>query len=262
MTFATKSARFGNGGVQGVPGVATKFDKFAKWKGDTSPHMVGFKVEDSDGNVYRMAHFGADVNRGVLVAQDISESSLGDSDNVLAAASAGQNYVTATIGGSTVINANQYAGGRLIISDDTGEGFTYSVTGNTANSTVGGTVDIYINPPLEAAVATTSDFILVGNKYANLEIATTGTDCYLAGVTCQTMDVSEASYGWVQTKGLVGILMAGSDAIGDKVILSTETNGAVCGIADHSSNTLDQIVGACVVAADATGHGAYYINLE
>ena len=262
------SSRFGSGAVQGVPSVAADFDKFAEHA--TPQHQLGYKVEDVDGNVYRYAHFGATVNRGVLVSQDVSESSLGDSDNVIVASASasdtsygtiGSKSIEITAGGSTVIAADQYAGGKFITTDDTGEGYTYDIVGNTANSTSGSNIRLDLRQPLQVAVDGTTDFIIVGNKYANLEINTAATDNIIAGVSCST--ISTASYyGWVQTKGIVGILCGGTDAIGDYINPSNTTSGAVVCQSSPNSVTVDQILGSCVVAGDSGGHGAYYINVD
>jgi hypothetical protein len=272
----SSSSTFSSGKNQGVPTVSADFDKFAKHA--TPRFAIGFKVEDGDGNVYRYSHFGADTNRGVLVSQDVSESSLGDSDNVIVASAScantsdgtkGSRYLNITTGNyssggtATEVTANQFAGGTFITSDDAGEGYTYDIVGNTTNAG-SSTIRVELRQPIQVALGATTDFIIVGNKYANLEIATNGTDCTLAGVTCQTMDVSEEAWGWVQTKGLVGILCAGTDVLGEKVVLSQGTSGAVicASSVTESSQSLDQVVGSCVVAGDSTGHGVYYINLE
>lgn len=271
--MATSSnSYFGNGTVIGVPQVAVDFDKFAKHASPRFP--IGFKVEDVDGAVYRYAHFGADTNRGVVVAQDSSESSLGDSDNVVVASAsstvttdgtAGQRFVEINTGiyGSTTgteIKTNQFAGGKFIVSDDSGEGYTYNIIGNTSNASAN--MRLELKEKLQVALGATTDFIIVGNKYANLEIATT-TDEFLAGVTCQTMDVSEQAYGWVQTKGIVGILTGTADVAGENLLLSSATSGAVVTASDAAQvGSINNYFGFSIVPGDSTGHGAYYINLE
>jgi len=267
------NSTFGSGTNQGVPTVSADFNKFDKHA--TPRFAVGFKVEDGDGNVYRYSHFGADVNRGVLVSQDLSESSLGDSDNAIVASAsctvttdgtAGSKYLEITTGiyGSTTnteITEDQFAGGKFITSDDAGEGYTYDIVGNSANTAA--TIRLQLKQPLQVAVTAATDFIIVGNRYANLEIATNGTDCATAGVTCQTMDVSEEAWGWVQTKGVVGILCHGTDVVGENISLTNLISGAVvCASNAAAIASIDTIVGSCYVAGDSTGHGAYYINLE
>lgn len=266
------SSYFGNGKIQGNPQVAVDFDKFAS---DATPkYALGYRIEDSDGNVYRYGHFGADTARGVVVAQDVSESSLGDSDNVIVASASctvttdgtvGSSYFEVTAGNSTIpITVNEFAGGRLVIIDDKGEGYTYNIIGNTANATEGSTIRVQIREKLQSALDATSDFIIMGNRYANLEIASNGTDCIVAGVTCRSMTTTRP-YGWVQTKGVVGILTSGTNVIGENIALSSATSGAVGCYSDATvaaSLTVDQVLGACLIAGDTSGHGVYYINVD
>lgn len=268
------SSWFSSGAAVGVPQVAGEFNKFDLHK--TPQFRIGHKIEDADGNVYRYAHFGADTNRGVLVSQDVSESSLGDSDNVIVASASctditdgtiGSRYLCITAGDSGLeITADEFAGGKFITSDDAGEGYTYDIVGNTANATGGSSFRLQLRQPLQVAVTAATDFIIVGNRYANLEIATSGTDAILAGVTCSTMDVSEQAYGWIQTKGIVGVLTASADVIGETISLSATSGAVACNSVLNGAYPLcasvDQIIGSCVVPGDASGHGAYFINLE
>jgi len=257
-------------GVVGVPQVGGAFDKFQM---DATPkYNLGFKVESADGKVYRYSHFGDDVNRGVLVAQDLSESSVVDTDNaIIDSASAvtttdgliKSKYVQLTLAS---ITAGQLAGGVFITTDDAGEGYTYDIVGNTAtNDPATGDIRIELAQPLQVAVTSATDFCIMGNQYSNLEIATT-TDAGIAGVTCATMDVSEAAWGWIQTKGRVGILQDGTIAVGGIVTLSDGTSGAVQALAGGGTDVTDvisePIVGFCTVAGDTGGHGGFVINLE
>lgn len=268
----SSSSYFKNGTVIGVPQVAVDFDKFAEHATPRFP--IGFKVEDGDGSIYRYSHFGATVNRGVVVAQDLSESSLGDSDNsIVASASAsvttdglaGQKYVEINTGiygtsTSTSIAANQYAGGKLIITDDAGEGYTYNIVGNTSNASAN--MRLQLKEEIQVALTATTDFIIVGNKYANLEIATT-TDEFFAGVTCRTISTA-GYYGWIQTKGIVGILTGTVDVAGENLLLSTLTPGAVVTASDtgQATPTINAWFGFSIIPGDSTGHGAYWVNFE
>ncbi len=272
MTRSTLSS-YGSGTIQGISLVAGEFNKFAEH--ETPQYRIGHKIEDADGSVYRYAHYGADTNRGVLVSTDISESCMGDSNDAIVASAScsvttdgtvGYHHFEVTGGDSGLaIVVDQFAGGKLIVSDDAGEGFTYDIVGNTANATDTSSFRVQLKQSIQVALTAASDFIIVGNKYSNLEIATHATDNYIAGVSCSTMDVSDKPFGWVQTKGVCGILEGTASVAGEKAILSPATSGAT-GTASipqsADANSLDQIIGSCVVAGDSTGHGAYYINLE
>ncbi len=242
-------------------------------KDATAKFAIGTRLERQDGNVYVYSHFGADVNRGVLVAVDASESSVVDTDNVIIAPASAQTTTDGTLGSKFIeitlasVTANQFSGGYFVTTDDTGEGYTYRIKGNTAtDDPASGNFRLELHEPLQVAVDGTTDFAIQGSLYANLEIATAATDIALAGVTCQTMDVSEQAYGWVCVKGVVGILQDGTIAIGDMVTLSDGTNGAVQAAAGGGTTIGDliaeELVGHCLIAGDSTGHGVFKINVS
>lgn len=254
-----------------APTLAGNFNKF---KMDAAPkYPLGFKVEMGDGTIYRYSHFGADTNRGVLVAQDLSESSLVDSDGIVVASASSVTVTDSTIGSfyteitlaSTTVN--QYAGGKLIVTDDAGEGYTYDILGNTAtNDPATGNIRIRLAQKLQVALTTASDIAIMGSPYSNLEVATT-TDAMIAGVSCSSMDVSEAAWGWIQTKGICGILQdVNVPTIGAVATLSNLTAGAVTIMGGNSTYAtyygLNPIVGVFVDLGDSTGHAAVKINLE
>ena len=265
--MALDSSRYFSNQASVGLGAATagQFDKFDLHA--TAKYPLGFKVEQYDGTVYRYAHLGAATNRGVVVSQDLSETSIADTDNaVIAPASAvavpdetqkpgaiGSHYVQLTVASVT---ANQFRGGKFVVTDDTGEGYTYDVLGNTATDTPAtGDIRIQLAQALQVALDTSSDIALTGSMYMDVETATTGTDEAPIGVTCSTT-TSALPFCWVQTKGVVGILQDGAIALGDVVALSTAGNVKVA--ADYNS----PFIGYCVDPGDTTGHGTFKINLE
>lgn len=244
------------------------FDKHAIQR-----YAIGTRVTRADGNEYVYSHFGADVNRGVLVAVDASESSVVDSDNVIVAPASAVNTSDGTIGSKFVeitlaaVTANQYAGGYFVTTDDTGEGYTYRIKGNTATGNpASGNFRLELFDPLQVALDATTDFAIQGCLYANLEIATPATDAVLAGVTVSTMDVSEQAYGWIQVKGVCGILQDGTIALGDQVTLSDGVNGAVQvgggGGTSVADLVAEQYIGTCLIDGDTGGHGVFNIAIN
>lgn len=266
--FALNS-RIGLGGS-----LADTFDKFEQ---ATSPRLhVGFKVEEADGTIYRYSHFGATVNRGVLCAQDKSESSVPDADNAIiapgSATDARNGETPGTISTRVVqitkasVSAGDYIGAKFIITDDTGEGFTYDVVDNTAtDDPASGDFHLFLRQKLQVALDATTDYAIVANKWHNLEIATAATDHILAGVSCKTIDAAD-NYGWVQSKGIVGILQDGTIADGDMITLSDGTSGAVQTAAGGGTDVADlvaeSLVGYCADAGDTGGHGVFEINVD
>ena len=257
-------------GAVGVPQVGGAFDKFEMHA--TPKFNLGFKVETADGKIYRWAYFGADTTRGVLVASDLSESSLVDTDNaVIDSASCvdttdgliKSKHIQLTVASVTL---DMFAGGVLITTDDAGEGYTYDIVGNDAtDATATGDTRIQLAQPLQIALTSSSDVLIMGNQYNNLEIATT-TDAGLAGVTCSVIDQSEAPYGWIQTKGRVGILTDGTVTVGGIVTLSDSTSGAIHAIGgggtDVSDIITEPIVGYATVDGDSGAQSGVIMNLE
>ncbi len=247
------------------------YDKHA-----TPRYAIGTRICRQDGNEYVYSHFGADTNRGVLVATDVSESSRVDSDNIIVAPASAQTTTDGTIGNKFIeitlasVTANQFAGGYFVTTDDVGEGYTYRVKGNTATGDpASGNFRLELYDKLQVAVDATTDFAIQGSLYTNLEIAVDGTDDCLAGITVSTMDVSAQAYGWVCVKGIVGALSDAQTtaiAIGDTVSLSSEVSGAVMILGEGSTAAVEyakeEIIGTCLIAPDDTGHGVYKVNIS
>lgn len=269
--MALSSARYFSKGSVGFGGsTAGAFDKFEQ---SASPkYHVGYKVEQADGSIYRYVHFGATVNRGVLVAGDVSETSVVDTDNVIVASASSVNTSDGTIGSYFVeitlasVTANMYAGGKFITTDDTGEGYTYDIVGNTATGDpASGNFRLQLLQPLQVALGTTTDFSICANKFHNLEIATTATDAIVVGVSCATITAAD-NYGWIQTRGVCGVLQdATVPAIGEMVSASSATSGAVTKALNTGtvgSIVKSVMVGRCVDPGDSTGATAVDLMLD
>ena len=272
------TSRFSNAAI-GVPQVADDFDKFEM--NATPKHPLGFKVESANGDVYRYAQFGADTNRGVLVSADLSEVSLVDDDNHLIAPSSTYQMATEPVGvypgaiGSRYIimtlaatAAHLYAGAKITLTDGTGIGWTYDVIDNTAtDNPASGKIRFQLGQQLQVAVDTTTDVSINGCLYNDLEIATPATDACVVGVTCSTIAYATAPYGWIQTKGVVGILQdVNVPTIGAVATLSNITSGAVTIMGGNSTYATyygkNPIIGYYVDLGDSAGLSVCKINLE
>lgn len=239
---------------------------------DASPkYAIGTRLVRGS-RVFRYSHFGADTNRGVLVATDADESSLVDSDNIVVAPASAATTTDGTLGSKFVeitlaaVTANQFAGGLFVTTDDVGEGYTYEIKGNTAtDDPASGNFRLELHQKLQVALDATTDIAIQGHLNANLELATEDVDVAVAGVSCSTMDVSAAAYGWIQTWGPCGILQDGTIAIGDICTLSDSVDGAVQ-VAGGGDTTIadlvaESYVGTCLIAGDSGGHGVFDLSI-
>jgi hypothetical protein len=192
-----------------------------------------------------------------MVSHDLSESSVVDTDDVVIAPASAVTTTDGTVGSRFVqvtlasVTADQFAGALLSITDDTGEGYSYRIKGNTATGDPAtGDIRLSLYDPIQVALDATSDIAITGCLYANLEPAVAGTDEVVAGVTVATQ--AAADYGFVQTKGCATVLTAGSVLIKDPVII-----GAVAGSVSPftaASAEVELLVGQVVHVGDDTGH--------
>lgn len=154
-------------------------------------------------------------------------------------AAIGATQVTVTSGG-TLMTANQYQGGTLVISAGTGAGQTFKILSHPA-ATASGTVVMTLEEPLSVATLTSdSKGSLTLPQYGSRN----GTDFTTSGViVCPTVATGQvigatiypipastatvASYGWIVTNGFIGVLNDANTAIGLDLMPSTNTAGAV-----------------------------------
>ena len=277
MAYSTTN-KFNNAMV-GIPKVGADVDIYEV---TSSPkYAVGTGFTRSDGAEFRYCHFGTVVSRaGLLVAQDLSESGTALLDNVCvtpANATAvpgikikpndiGSEYIQFTKG----CGDNQYAGGYFQIGDGTGEGYTFRIRESDTGN-VSGSNQLRIWGKLPIALDATTDFRIYGCKWANVESATVTVDAFPVGVTCAPVTTA-GYYGWVQSKGIVGIVRDASGlAAGEVVRMSEEHAGNVSrmdystqiggGKTGHSTLFDDPIVGYCIDGAADTEAALCCINL-
>lgn len=178
----------------------------------------------ANGRCYRYAQAGAvELAPGKVVTNPAVDSNVVDV-TVAAAAAIGDTQVTIDAGGS--ITANAYAEGSLGISDATGEGIEYLVTGNSAVSGAG-EITVDIQEPVEVAlVADTSKATLIKNPWDGVIIvpATDQAD-FPAGVPNVT--VTAAYYCWIQTKGICAVWADETFARGAPLTFGTGSAGQV-----------------------------------
>ena len=241
--MAVNATSYFSNAIVGVPQVAA--GQVNIYKEDTSPRFaIGTKFERQDGAIFRYAHFGAVVDSaGLLCCVDVSESSTTMKPLVVVASSStyqmndettgvypnmkDSRYMVVTLASVTT---DDYAGGYITVSSGpSASSHTYRIKGNTkTGDPVSGNVRIDLYDKLLAGLNSDQGFTITGSRYANLEagLAATGTDLP-AGVSMIKITTA-GDYGWVQTKGITGVLCGESTILaGRMVAMSTEVAGAV-----------------------------------
>lgn len=286
MAVLTNTNYYSNA-IVGVPQIGAGIDIH---RVDSSPKFqIGFGFERADGAKFRYCQIGATAtNRGVLVAaadesEEVGMSLQVDIDQKVWASTQTTNPngvvdpVPNSIGSHRIwmtraaTNKHQFSGGYFVTTDDTGEGYTYRVKDNDATDDMAtGVVQLELYDSLVVGLGTTTDCAIIGCRYANLAtpaIALTGTanNCVI-GVTCA--GVSATNYGWVQTRGVVGVLQDATLPVqGQAVFASSNVSGAVSAVTVNSASGLyytfqNAVVGYCIDPGDSTGHSVIQLMLE
>lgn len=156
-----------------------------------------------------------------------------------AATTSAKATVTVTLG-ATLVTANQYAGGYMIVAAGTGLGQTMKIASHPAAALSTACVFTLEDNPAVALVAASSTVSIFANPYGSLN----GTDYRTEGVVvCPTTltgrvigvtfypipasTATVASYGLIQTRGLVACINDAGTAIGLDLMPSSNTAGSV-----------------------------------
>lgn len=203
---------------------------------------VGTEAITADGRHFRYVQAGATATVAGSMYQTAAE--LVNHDHLTPAAAAiGATEITVTLG-ATAVTENQYAGGLLVVDSAPGEGYSYFITGHPAADASATCVFTIDKPGVVVALTTASEVTLTPSPYSKIIVApaTTLTGA-VVGVAPYIITASE--YGWIQTKGPCGVLVAGTPGVGVAVVSPGSAAGAV--VVDGAA-AATQVVGAMMVA--------------
>lgn len=202
--------------------------------------LVGASFETSDGRKFVLIQNGGTA----LVAGNLIQGpvTIGANHTNLATATAaiGATQITVTLGG-TAATANQYAGGYAVINAGTGIGQTLKIASHPAQTSTSGTLVLTLEDALQVATSvsdtkTTLQLPTYGSangadvRTSGCVVCPTTLTGPIIGVTVTPIAASTTtvpSYGFIQTKGVVGCLNDATTAIGLDLMHSTNTAGAV-----------------------------------
>lgn len=220
---------------------------------DTAMQRLGELVHSNDGRSYRYCKAGGTA----LVAGKLQQSSAqdtGDHNLAIAAASAGDTSITTT--GTVTVTANQYAEGFVVIADDSGEGYIYSISDHAAATAA--VVTLNLNDEIQEALTTSTTIDLIKNAYDGLIVNPTTISSSPVGVAVK--DITAEYYGWVQVAGPATVLADGALTVGTDVVASDNVAGAVEVTADGTPEILS-VVGTAMTATSTTEYGAVMLRL-
>ena len=194
----------------------------------TQKHMVGSKLELSDGRVFRYARAGA----AALVAGDLLQSAVNggtatyQNDLTPSAAAVGATAISVTTV-TDAITANEFTDGYLAITDGgaaAGQGGLYKIT--THEGGAAGALIFNIDRPLLVAVTTSSRITIIKDPYMDVIQAPATTPTGMC-VGVPAIAVTATYYCWVQTWGIANPLVKTALTAGTNVLRDVVAAGSV-----------------------------------
>lgn len=187
-------------------------------------HALGDKVFSPDGRAFRYVQAGA----SALIPGQVVQSPAIIANHVnltpTALSSVGDTTITVTLG-ATAATANQYAGGYLVVElGSTGAGQTLLIKSHPA-ANASATLTLTLEDPVRVATTGTVTVDLIANRYMGVINTPTTATANIVGVS--GVAIPAGSYGWIQTRGICGVLTSGTPAAGTGVGAGTTLAGAV-----------------------------------
>lgn len=215
-------------------------------------HQLGAIGVTPDGRKFRYARVDAST---ALVAGNLLQSkaeNTSDQDLAFAAAAIGATEIVTTT--TVTVDANEYADGYVAVTVTPDLGHYYRIKSHPAASAATLTLQLY--DPLEVAWTTSTRADLVANPYNRvIQHPTTATSA-VVGVAVQAAAVD--TYTWIQSGGPCAMLTEGVIAVGQQVVASNGTAGAV----EDVASTTQQIVGRAMSGIASGENGMIFLTLD
>lgn len=272
MAISTSTNYYSNA-IVGQPMAGADIDVHER---NTTPKFaVGFGFMRADGNVYRYYQAGAAIaSPGVLIGTTATNNNLASVDALVVAPATATNvgnemvkpgavgsyYVQVTL---TTVAANQFAGGTLAITKDTGKGYSYRIRGNTATGDPSSTTfRLELFDKIKVALDNTSDIAISATKYANLSV-----NAFVLGSTSNIVGIAQAAmsdgnYGWALTRGIGACLASAADTAYGAVIVVASATGTYIQTNTTSHLAFQRIGTTVVPAAAGLQYGIVNVSLE
>lgn len=199
---------------------------------ETATTPLGTKLTLNDGRVFVYCQAGE-----ALAALEVAATPgyVSTEENLaITTASKGDLELSITVGSTIASSANLYAGGYVIIDDDTGEGQILKIRSHPTFASAAIVFKMY--DPLRVDLGADATVTLVKNPHKAViqQIASGGTELGVA-IGVPLIIVQDAYFFWAQTRGICGVLNDANIAIGAPCM-----RGSVAGsLATHDSSFKD-----------------------
>lgn len=226
-------------------------------------HNLGTVLMLPDGRRYRYTEVGGTNIATARLVQSEPVTAAWD-ELVTAAAAVGARVINITTG-ATLIAAGDLDEGYANIEDDAGEGHLYKLDIGQAAIAATTAGDIFLAPGNGLVVALTAATTtgVSKNAYKDVVIAPTTLTARVMG--CLTNAINANRFGWAQTSGPASVLTDGTVGIGQSVMPSNGTAGAVeaWGLTEAAPPTeITPVVGHVMELAATTEESLIYLMLD
>mgnify|MGYP003133654914 CR=1 FL=1 len=224
---------------------------------------ISTKLEIDD-RIYRYAEFGGTTAAGDLVQAEASDDAHdnltpgtdGSVDGVAASMAAGSKVIN--ISDTITLVANEYAGGSLIVEDNTGAGYAYQIESHDAPAS---DALVVIKHGLAVAIAAEAELKLIKNPWKEVIQQPTTVTGMCVGVGLAVG--ADGSFGWVQTRGPAAVLTSGTVVNGQHVrVAGATTAGAVIALDRDGAAEDEQAVGVVMDLGATTEWSLVYLQIE
>lgn len=222
----------------------------------TQQHNLGERAVTNDGRAFRYVKAGAsDLVPGKLQQ---SPAEITNHENLTpSAASVGDTSITVTLG-ATLATANQYANGWAVVTVTPGQGYQYKIKSHPA-AAQSASLTLQLVDPIQVALTTSSRIDLVQNPYSGVILNPATATSAPIGVAVYPITASQ--YGWVQVGGPASVLADGAVTVGNLVVASNGTAGAVEN-AVNASTEAQAVVGCALTGIATTEYGLVDLLLD
>lgn len=221
----------------------------------TGQQALGDPARTQDGRQYRYTYTGA----SALIAGNLLQGPVETTAHeglAVTAASIGSNQIVTT--SNITVTANQYAFGYVAIQVTPDIGRLYPIQSHPAVTSA--PLTITLNTNIDAALTTSSVIALVMNPYYGVIQNPTTRTGVIAGVAIVPTPIN--FYSWIQTRGIGNVLQQGTLSVGNDVVASGTTAGAVTIQVAGSSSIINGRVGIAAQTGTSTQCGPVFLQID
>lgn len=243
-------------GLLSPQGAIMDFDPYGTRTAADSSEQYGALIDTGNGrDVYRYSKVGAaNISKGKL---ELAPAPVANHLNLVVptqlnggSTALGSKRLQLTLAGTAVANGI-YDQGMATVNAGTGLGQNIYITHNNVQASTTGSVTIDLDDPLYVALSTSDSRVsLIHNPYAGVVEAASKTRV-AAGASL--IDLAANSFGWLKSKGVMGVLIGSAATLGARLTSDGTTAGAVTDDTDVTAPQTEIEVGYAGYVAGTTG---------